>query len=66
MFIIHEHVINMNTVMKCNRCGKPFTENDKPFIDKRYCYGKFKDGKYRFGLFCIKCEPAPKMLDHRH
>jgi hypothetical protein len=52
-------------IMKCAKCKKDITEAKK-FKEKRYCLGQVKPGQYRFDIFCIECEPEPKMLDHHH
>jgi hypothetical protein len=52
--------------MKCNKCEKEFTVKDRMFYDRRYCWGTDKEGKTGFGLFCTKCEPVPKLLEHIH
>ena len=41
----------------CRRCNKP---------SERFCYGRCKDGKYRFGMFCLECENYPEMLERKH
>lgn len=32
----------------CPKCGQP---------GKRYCFGDTGNGKYDYGMFCLKCEP---------
>jgi hypothetical protein len=46
----------------CGCCKKEL--EGKPFIDQRYCNGKGEDGKYRWGHFCLTCEPYPEMAEH--
>ncbi len=41
---------------KCSHCGKDLA-GMKPFIERRWMYGEFKDGKIRWGLFCLECQP---------
>jgi hypothetical protein len=49
-----------NKTEKCANCEKNIADLEK-FKEKRYCNGKDKDGKYRFALFCLDCEPYLKM-----
>ena len=43
----------------CVRCGKLL--DGMNYVDHRYCLAPDKDGKYGFNMFCIQCEPYPKM-----
>jgi hypothetical protein len=49
--------------LSCGHCKKEL--KGKPFIEQRYVRGKCADGIYRFGHFCLDCEPY-LLMGERH
>ncbi len=44
---------------ECARCGKVL--DGMNFVDHRYCFAPDKEGKTRWNMYCIQCEPYNKM-----
>lgn len=47
----------------CGKCGEVLI--GKNFKDFRFCYGADYRNRYKFGIYCVKCEPYPKQPKHR-